>query len=575
LIVDGVLKAQGASTDRIVFTSIKDDTHGGDTNGDGSASAAAPNDWGWIEYANTSVDNENVLEYVTILYGGKDRWNYSDHYFGAVRLIGASPTISNSTFSYNSSYAIGIDTGSFPAVIDNTFTDNGTNGIGVYEGTITTDGSWTSVNYPYVLNSDIYVAEGASLTISPGVIVKGLNNTRLIVDGVLKAQGASTDRIVFTSIKDDTHGGDTNGDGSASAPAPNDWGWIEFRDTSVDSENLLEYVTILYGGKDRWNYGDHHFGAIRLVDASPTIRNNLITRNNRGIWTSGASFPYITGNAIYRNLDYAFYNEGQPLVVKAENNWWGHATGPYDPSDDPDDPTHLYNPEGQGDMVSDYVDYMPWKESPTTQPYILLDGFAFLPDQAGKVYITTPPGRSLFLAVPFNCEPTDVEATYDGNTYQLSDPDEDDIWTTNLPGLTGEPQTYSLSVVAIGGSCSSSAWDLAQVTLIDPSGYVYNSISGSRIAGAKVSLYYYDTEQEDYLPWNALQFDQVNPQTTEQQGRYGWEVPAGSYFVIVEKNGYENYKSAPVTVPPPVTDLNIPLTPAENKLFLYLPTVIH
>jgi hypothetical protein len=573
LIINGVLKAQGSPTERIVFTSIKDDTHGGDTNADGSTSAPAPNDWGWIEFTDTSVDSENLLEYTTILYGGKDNWSYANRYYGAVRLISASPTISNSTFSYNSNYAIGIDTGSFPTVTGNTFTNNGTNGIGVYGGTITANGTWTSVNYPYVLNSDITVAEGASLTISPGVVVKGLDNTRLIINGVLKAQGSPTERIVFTSIKDDTHGGDTNADGSTSAPAPNDWGWIEFTDPSVDSENLLEYTTILYGGKDNWSYANRYYGAVRLISASPTIRNNLITRNNQGIWTSGASFPYIVGNAIYRNWGYGFYNEGKPLVVKAENNWWGHESGPYDPSDDPDDPTHLYNPDGLGDKVSDYVDYMPWINSPTTQPYILLDGFAFLPDQAGQIYVTIPIGRSFFLAVPFVCNPTHVQAIIAGTTYPLSDPDGDRIWTTTIPNINVDPQTFSLTVMASGGLCDGSAWEIAQITLIDPSGYVYDAITNGRISGARVTLYYFDAGQNDYFSWNGLQFGQVNPQTTDEQGRYGWDVPAGSYFVTVQKSGFRDYQSSPVTVPPLVTDLNIPLMRIGQLLNLYLPAI--
>jgi hypothetical protein len=41
--------------------------------------------------------------------------------------------------------------------------------------------------------------------------------------------------------------------------------------------------------------------------------------------------------------------------IDAENNWWGAPTGPLDAS-----PAGLYNPFGQGDPVTDYVDYQPW-----------------------------------------------------------------------------------------------------------------------------------------------------------------------------------------------------------------------
>ena len=267
LIVNGVLNARGTAGNQIVFTSYKDDTHGGDTNGDGSASAPAPNDWGWIEFRDSSVDSQNFLEHCSFRYGGEiyNSWSGST-YRGVVYLASASPTISQCTFSHNGTYAIGIDTGSFPTVTGNTFTGNGTNGIGVYGGTISTAGTWTSTDYPYVPDGDIAVAEGASLTISPGVVVKGKTNTRLIVNGVLDARGTTSDQIVFTSYKDDAHGGDTNGDGATTSSSPGDWRHIWFSNPGVHS--VLEYVVVRYGG-----YGGY---MVRSNGAYLTLQHALL-----------------------------------------------------------------------------------------------------------------------------------------------------------------------------------------------------------------------------------------------------------------------------------------------------------
>ena len=174
-----------------------------------------------------------ILEYCVIQYAGKYVTNFATYYRGAVNLGSASPTISPTLILSNSTYAISMDTGSFLTVLGNTFAENGANGLGVYGGTISTAGAWMSTNYPYVMDSDITIAPGVSLTIAPDVIVKSKSNTRLIVDSVLNARGTLENPIVFTSYKDDSYGEDTNVDGAASTPAPGDWGWIEFTDASL------------------------------------------------------------------------------------------------------------------------------------------------------------------------------------------------------------------------------------------------------------------------------------------------------------------------------------------------------
>jgi hypothetical protein len=63
----------------------------------------------------------------------------------------------------------------------------------------------------------------------------------------------------------------------------------------------------------------------------------------------------------------------------------------------------------------------------------------------------------------------------------------------------------------------------------------------------------------------------VNPQETGADGRYGWDVVEGCWFVVVSAPGYEGAISPVVGVPPAVTDLDLEIRLTESKI--YLPSV--
>ena len=75
---------------------------------------------------------------------------------------------------------------------------------------------------------------------------------------------------------------------------------------------------------------------------------------NYGVYCVNSE-PHINYNNIQDNTEYSVYNETPEILVDAENNWWGHETGPYHPD---------LNPDGEGDRVSDGVDFEPWLLEP-------------------------------------------------------------------------------------------------------------------------------------------------------------------------------------------------------------------
>jgi len=97
-------------------------------------------------------------------------------------------------------------------------------------------------------------------------------------------------------------------------------------------------------------------GGIDCDDSHPIITGNTISANcSTGICCKNGSVPLINYNNIVSNTRYGARNIDANILLSAEYNWWGHASGPFHPT---------YNPGGTGDPVSDHVDFTPWLAAP-------------------------------------------------------------------------------------------------------------------------------------------------------------------------------------------------------------------
>jgi len=133
---------------------------------------------------------------------------------------------------------------------------------------------------------------------------------------------------------------------------------ISIQDKSLDT--TIEYNTVKnssYDGIDICNfYGYAPTGTV--------IRSNTITGNNAeddansgGIWIDdGVDGNEVTANFnnIADNYQFGIINTSTTNNVDATYNWWGAASGPYHP---------MENPGGTGNAVSDYVDFDPWAQA--------------------------------------------------------------------------------------------------------------------------------------------------------------------------------------------------------------------
>jgi hypothetical protein len=92
--------------------------------------------------------------------------------------------------------------------------------------------------------------------------------------------------------------------------------------------------------------------------------------------------------------------------------------------------------------------------------------------------------------------------------------------------------------------------------IYDPSGFVYEAVPSNRLEGVKATVLYLDPDTNTWVVWDAGPYEQINPQLTNGEGKYGWDVPPGKWKVVWEKEGYETQSSAELDVPPPHTEVN-------------------
>ncbi|HEX8085723.1 MAG TPA: hypothetical protein VF529_15630 [Solirubrobacteraceae bacterium] len=226
--------------------------------------------------------------------------------------------------------------------------------------------------------------------------------------------------------------------------------------------------------------------------------------------------------------------------------------------------------------------------TPQHGPLETLDGDPVVANEqidpaTGLWWLSAPPGECipLPLAVPIEAGAgtlSDVElqleTAFGRGTWAMTDPaPADDVFTATIDCIqTG--QLFVAYTLTEGGESQRYVVPIGGLTLIDPQGIVYDkeefdelraagaSEAAAReqaaLAGAVVRL----QREVDGAFVNVLSGDpgimpKLNPQITNPNGVFQWDVAAGRYRVLVTKDGYNAVTSRAVDIPPPVFGLHV------------------
>ncbi len=202
LFVDGALSVQGTASERVIFTSLRDDAVGGDTGGDG-ATTGSTGDWSGIFFRGSAEGARCQMIYCDLRFAGGGGG------FGNLDTPVLLDARVNPTFSALR------------------FTSCRYNGIDLHGGEYSNNIILNQTAAPYILRGDLTVLNPAVLTIMPGTLFKMGTGIDFRINGGLVATGSAGNAIRFTSLNDDSRGGDTNNDGQT-VGNPGDWSGLHF-----------------------------------------------------------------------------------------------------------------------------------------------------------------------------------------------------------------------------------------------------------------------------------------------------------------------------------------------------------
>lgn len=180
-------------------------------------------------------------------------------------------------------------------------------------------GNWLINGSPYLIEGEVTIPDGETLTIDPGVLVEFQGHYKFNIQGRLLAVGTMQDSIHFT-ISDTT---------GFHIPHSTDGAWdgIQFYETpaSNDSSKIV-YCKLEFSKTPTQEYTDWNGGAIYVYDFSKLLISNCLITNNRaqsggGVCIIENSDPILQSNKISNNITYGNnYSHGGGICIRNDSS---------------------------------------------------------------------------------------------------------------------------------------------------------------------------------------------------------------------------------------------------------------
>jgi hypothetical protein len=154
---------------------------------------------------------------------------------------------------------------------------------------------WTEAESPYVLKSDYVIDPDDTLIVEPGVTVLAEDGVRLVVYGVLNADGTPVSNVTFTKTD-----------------AAQSWAGIRFEGNLKSS---LSYAKVM------------HARTALLIDAASPIMSDLtISENRRGVIFANPATDALVERTVFMRNGRAVQGKARRLIEIRSSDFWNNGS---------------------------------------------------------------------------------------------------------------------------------------------------------------------------------------------------------------------------------------------------------